>query len=148
MTELRVRALQAADADAARALVSRQFGATSYEARLLEQLELALSGDDPECRALVAGDDVREIMLFGSIAGAEGVLKIHALAGDDVSSLRALVLDVMSTRARLVICELADDAPFAVTGQLLRGLGFEEEGRVADFFRDDVALVILTWRGV
>lgn len=146
MTELRVRALQAADADAARALVSAQFAGTRYEARLLEQLELAIRGDDPECQALIT-DDAHGLVLFGSIAGATGVVKIHALAGD-VSVLHALACEVRATGARLVMCELADDAPFAVTDRLLRELGFEEAGRVADFFRDGIALVILAWRSL
>ena len=146
MTEPSVRALRGSDVPAARALVSAQFGGTPYETRLLEQLELATSGDDPECRALVAGDELRGLALFGLVAGAVGVVKLHALAGDDPSALRALATAVRNTDARLIVCEIAEDEAFHVTRQILRELGFEEAGRVADFFRDGVDLVVLTWR--
>jgi hypothetical protein len=148
MTEANVRALRLAEATAARALVSIQFGGTPYEARFLEQLELASKGDDPECRALVAGDEPCAVVLFGTVAGATSVMKLHALAGNDRSALLALARAVRATDVRLIVCELADDAVFAVTGQILRELGFEEAGRVADFFRDGVDLVVLTWRSL
>ena len=45
----------------------------------------------------------------------------------------------------MVVCEIADDAPFRVTAEVLRELGYVEEGRVADFVRDGVDLLILTW---
>lgn len=143
-----MRALRSADLTAARALVSAQFGGTPYEARFLEQLELATKGDDPECRALVAGDEPSAVALFGFVAGATGVAKIHALAGDDRSELRSLARAVRGTDIRLVVCEFAGDAVFGVTGQILQELGFEEDGRVANFFRDGVDLVVLTWRSL
>ncbi len=37
-------------------------------------------------------------------------------------------------------------SPFEVTRQVLRELGFEEAGRVVDYFRDGIALVLLTCR--
>lgn len=146
MPEVKVRALRPADAAAARALVSAQFGGTPYEARLLEQLALAIKGDDAECRALVAGDEPCAVALFGSVAGAAGVVKLHALAGDDARALRTLASAVQDTDARLIVCEIADDAVFGVTGQILRELGFGEAGRVADFFRDGADLIVLSWR--
>jgi hypothetical protein len=149
MTEVSVRALRGSDVLAARALVSAQFGGTPYEVRLLEQLEFATKGDDVECRALVGGDErLRGLALFGAVAGAGGVVKLHALVGDDRSALRALATAVRDTDARLVVCEIADDASFTATDALLRELGFAEAGRVADYFRDGVALVVLSWRSV
>ena len=148
MTDVSVRALRGSDAPAARALVSAHFAGTPYEARLLEQLELATSGNDPECRALVVGDEPCALALFGTVAGVNGVVKLHALAGVDESALRALAAAVRDTDARLIICEIADDAPFGVTAQILSELGFEEAGRVADFFRDGVDLVVFTSRSL
>jgi hypothetical protein len=147
MTEVSVRALRGSDVPAARALISAQFAGTPYDARLLEQLELATTGNDRECQALVAGDELRGLALFGSVAGASGVVKLHALAGDDRSALRSLATAVRNSDARLIVCEIADDATYHVTAQIVRELGFEEAGRVADFFRDGVDLVVLTWRG-
>ena len=80
MIDSSVRVLQPGDAGAARVLVSGHFAGTPYEARILEQLEIAIAGDDPECRALVAiAPAVRGLALFGEVAGAAGVVKIHAL---------------------------------------------------------------------
>lgn len=149
MRDVAVRALQPADADAARALVSAQFSGTLYQARLLEQLQIAIGGEDPECRAMVAiaaDERVLGVALFGQVAGAQGVVKLHALAGDDRDALGALVVGVHVSGARMVVCEIADDAPFRVTVEVLLELGYEEAGRVADLVRDGVALLILTWR--
>lgn len=146
MTEMSVRALRGSDFPAARALVSQQFTGTPYEARLFEQLALATTGNDPECQALVAGDAPRGLALFGSIAGADGVVKVHALVGDDSEALRSLITAVRDTAARLIVCEIAGDTPFDVTARILRELGFEDAGRIADYFRDDVPLLVLTWR--
>lgn len=146
MAGVSIRALQGSDVPAARALISAQFAGTPYEARLFEQLALAIDGDDPECRAFVTADDARGLALFGSVAGADSVVKLHALVGNDRGALRSLATAVRNTDARLVVCELADDAPFDVTGQILRELGFAEDVRVADYFREGVALVVLTWR--
>lgn len=148
MTEVSVRALRGSDVPAARALVSAQFAGTPYEARLLEQLELATNGNDQECRALVVGDELRGLALFGTVAGANGVVKLHALVGHDGSAVRSLATAVRDTDARLIICEIADDAPFGVTAQILPELGFEEAGRVADFFRDGVDLVVFSSRSL
>ena len=150
MTDVVARALQPADAGAARALVVAQFSGTRYESRLLEQLAHARRGDDPECRAMVAiapGDQhLHGLMLFGTVSGAQGVAKIHALVGEDRDAQRTLAGSVRDAGARMVICEVGDDAPWLVTVEVLRELGFAEEGRVADFFRDGVALRVLTWR--
>jgi hypothetical protein len=150
MTEVAVRALQPGDAGAARALVLEQFSGTRHEVRILEQLELALRGNDAECRAMVANRRgearVRALALFGTVAGAQGVVKLHALAGDDRDGLRMLAVAVPDGEARMVVCEIPDDTPFHVTTQLLRELGYEQEGRVADFVRDGVDLLLLTRR--
>jgi hypothetical protein len=155
VTALNLRALQPADADAARALLSAQFSGSRYEARMLEQLEIAARDDDPECRALVAiGPDegaVRGLALFGVVAGAQGIVKLHALAAPDRELLRALagaVRDVsVRSGTRMIVCELPDDAPFRAMKEEIRELGLLEEGRVADFVCDGVDLVVLVWRG-
>jgi hypothetical protein len=154
VTALNVRALQPADAGAARALVSRQFSGTAYEARILEQLEIAARGDDPECCALVAiGPDegaLRGLALFGVVAGAHAIVKLHALAAPDRDVLRALAGAVrdanMRSGTRMIVCELAEDARFRATELAIRELGFVEEGRVADFVCDGVDLLVLVWR--
>ena len=153
---LTTRTLQAPDASSARALVATQFGGTVYESRILEQLESAARGGDAEHRGLVAfarGDDrMAGLALFGAVAGAHGVSKIHALAGSDRNVLVALAGAVRAegVRAgdRMVVCEIPDDAPYEVTLDALRELGFEEGGRVADYFREGVALLVLTRQSI
>jgi hypothetical protein len=150
MSVVAVRALQPDDAGAARALVLAQFSATKYESRIREQLEIALRGDDAECRGIVAvrpGEArVRALALSGTIAGAPEVVNLHALVGDDRDGMRMLAVAVRDADARLIVCEMPDDAPFNVTVQVLRELGYEQEGRVADFVRDGVDLILFTWR--
>ena len=154
MTEPSVRALQPADAGAARAFVSAQLSGSRYESRVLEQLDAALRGDDPECRAIVAiaPDDqgLRGLVLLGTVAGAQGVVKIHALAASNAEVARALGASVQAqcirSAGRLLVCEVADDPLARVAVHAMRELGFEEEGRIADFVRDATDLLILVWR--
>jgi hypothetical protein len=149
VSELSVRALHPDDAGAARALVSRQFSGTRYAARLLEQLEIAVGGGEPEYCAMVAiapDAAVRGVALFGDVAGAQKVVKLHLLAGDEFHVLHALAMAVRDANARMVVCELADDAAFHVAAAALRDVGFAEEGRVADFVSDGVALLVFVSR--
>ena len=150
MSEVRVRALVAADAEASRALVTTQFAGTPYFDWIMEQLNGVLAQSDPEREGLVAvsGTDARVIglVLFGAVAGATGVARIHALVGDAPAALRALIAATLGD-ARMSVCELADDAPHRAAADALLARGFVEEGRVADFFRDGVALRLLTRMG-
>jgi hypothetical protein len=45
--------------------------------------------------------------------------------------------------ARLVVVELADHPTLAPAHHFLKEMGFREEARVADFYRDGVALLLL-----
>ena len=149
-----MRALQPADAGAARAFVSAQLSGSSYESRVLEQLDAAIGGDDTECRAMVATalDDqgVQGVVLFGTVAGAQGVVKIHALAAAEREMSLALAASVVSQcvrdGGRMIVCELADDPLFQVTAGAMPELGFAEEGRIANFVSDGVDLLLLVWR--
>jgi hypothetical protein len=152
MSELVLRALVAGDGDEALALVSAAFAETLYGPRVQEQLGIALLGNDRECRGLVALEPrsprVSGLALYGDVAGAKGVVKLHALAGSDRAALRALAaaLHDASGSARMIVSEIPDDAPFIVTCSILRELGHEEEGRIADFVRDGVSMMLLVKR--
>jgi hypothetical protein len=151
---LDLRALMPEDAGATRALVSGQFGGTRYEARTLAQLESALRFEDPEYVAVLAlSGEQRKLLglvLFGTVAGARLVLKVHALVGDDREVLRTLLGAVRGiaekSGERMIVCELPDDAPFAPAAAALSASEYREEGRVPDFIRDGVALRLLSWR--
>ncbi|HET9683051.1 MAG TPA: hypothetical protein VFP15_03050 [Gemmatimonadaceae bacterium] len=154
MDEIELRALMPGDADAARALVVARFAGTRYESRVLEQLDVALSFEDPEYVALLASepgsDHLVGLALFGAVAGAQRVTKLHALLGDDDGTCASLADAVRNVAAdsgeRMVVAELPDDAPFRRAIVALRESGYAEEGQVDDFVCDGVGLRFLVWR--
>jgi len=142
------------DADAARALVVARLAGTRYEARTVEQLDVALSFEDPEYMALLAADPdsgrVVGLTMFGAVAGAKQVTKIHALLGDDEGTCAALAAAVRLVASdsgeRMVVAEAPDDRPFRDAALALRASGFQEEGSVDDFVADGIGLRLLVWR--
>ena len=128
-------------------------GITPYIDRALEVLQLAERGHDDEHRALVIERDgtVAALALFGSVAGALGASKLHATVvapsvslGDVGERLVRAVLDEARRNAsRFIVAELPDDPALGQTRSLLLATGFDEEGRVPDFYRDGVALTLL-----
>ena len=149
-----VRPLMPEDARTARATVVDHFRGTSYLARILEVLDDALKFEDPEFLCLLAApgesDPPAGLVLFGTVLGARLVTKVHAVVAPDPRVQLALLDAVRETCVRsgerLVVCELAHDAPFDVTGVALLASGFHEEGRIDDFVREGVALRLLVWR--
>ena len=149
-----VRPLMPEDADAVCATVTAAFRGTPYLERMQETLESALRFDDPEYLCLLAAppDDGAPsgVVLFGTVLGARLTTKVHAVVAGDPRVQLALLDAVRETclrsGERLVVCELPHDAPFDVTAVALIASGFREEGRIADFVRDGVALRLLVWR--
>ena len=146
--DLELRALMPDDAGAARALASGQFAATPYAARALELLESALRFDDPEYMALLAfagdGKQLVGLVLFGTVAGARSVVKVHGVVARERDTAIALLNAVLTASEhsgeRMIVSELPDDTPFTIASEALEASGFAEEGRVPDFVRDGVAL--------
>lgn len=154
MDEIELRPLMPEDAEAARAVIAARLGGTRYEVRVIEQLDVALTFEDPEYMALLAAEPASGqlvgLVMFGEVAGAHRVTKLHALLGDDVGTCAALA-DAVRTVAsesgeRMVVAELADELVFDDAIAALRGSGFHEEGRVDDFVADGVGLRFLVWR--
>lgn len=136
---------------AASQLVMRALGLTSYAAGAIEALEMAAREPGPEWQALASaqGEATDGVIVFGAFAGAEGAGRIHLVVVDD-SSRRAgvgrslaeeAITRMCGARARFVLAELPDDAQ-ALPGAsaFLSAIGFREESRVENFFRDGVAL--------
>lgn len=154
MTELELRPLMPEDAHGARAVVSARLGRTRYEARALEQLDAALSFEDPEYMALLAvapaSARVVGLAMFGAVAGATQVTKLHLLLADEAATCVALATAVCTVAEasgeRMVVAELPDDATVRDALSALRDSGFDEEGRVEDFIADGVGLCFLVWR--
>ncbi|MES2177579.1 MAG: hypothetical protein V4550_06905 [Gemmatimonadota bacterium] len=134
------RPLAQSDAAGARVLIEAQFNGTRYLARLLEQLDAALTGDDPEYCGLIADDG--GLILYGPLAGAVGVVKLHAIVGDAEDVLHGVITD----DARMIVCEIPYDAPFQAASETLLRRGFIREGRVDAWFSDEIALDILVYR--
>ena len=128
-------------------------GVTPYVDRIIELLDQAARGGDPEARALVIERDgtIAGLVLFGLVAGANGAGRLHALVlnrgvhphdvGERLTGAAAAAL--CADGARLVVAELPDDPALGSTPSVLLDDGFREEARIPDFYRDGVALVFL-----
>jgi GNAT superfamily N-acetyltransferase len=137
----------------ARVLLMGALGVTPYIDRAMEVLQRAERGHDTEHRALVIARDgtVAALALFGAVAGAVGVSRLHAAMvapgvslADVGQRIVAAVLDITRREGgRLVVAELPDDPAIGQVRALLTSVGFEEEARVPDFYRDGVALTLL-----
>jgi hypothetical protein len=148
-----LRALMPEDAGAVRSFVSGYFTDARYRARALEILELALGFDDPEYMALLAHDADADaepptgLALFGTVAGAHAVVKLHGILARELTTALALAGAVRQASERsgerMIVCELPDDAAFTIAAAALEATGFTEQGRVPDFVRDGVALRLL-----
>ncbi|HEX2778291.1 MAG TPA: hypothetical protein VHM30_02260 [Gemmatimonadaceae bacterium] len=149
--ELALRALMPEDADAARAFVSAQLANDRYRVRALEVLDGALKFEDPEYMALLAFDDggrrLCGLVLFGTVAGARSVVKVHGVIAVHLPAAVALLEAVARTSEhsgeRMIVCEIPDDPALVVAAAALDATGFSEEGRVPDFIADGIALRLL-----
>lgn len=149
-----IRPLALDDEGAARALFTYAFGNTLYADAPRAALVRALSGAAPsEATGLVAttGDTVVGVAVYGEVAGAEGAGKMHGMAvsadarrhGVARLLIEAFVADLSRRGARFVVVEFPDAAEMAVGRALLQHSRFVEESRVADYFRDGIALCFL-----
>lgn len=146
--------MKPADAGAARMLVQRVLAGSRHASRVLELLDMATTGADIECMALVLADGDQSpltgVVFFGLVAGADGVMKIHAIVGVDAAVMVMLVDDLMLQphvrAARMIVCEIADDESCAEAAAALLARAFKREGCVEDFFADGVNLDLLVWR--
>jgi L-amino acid N-acyltransferase YncA len=147
------RALSPDDHVAARVLLMGALGVTPYIDRAMEILRLAERGEDLEHRALVIARDgtVAALALFGIVAGAVGVTKVHAavvapsVSVTDVGEriVSAIIDEARRDGARLLVAELPDDPALGQSRALLSLAGFDEEARVPHFYRDGIALTLL-----
>lgn len=139
------------DAAGAHQLLVSRLGVTPYIDRAVEILTIAERGGDEEHRAYVVARDgtVAGLGLFGMIAGTEAGYRLHVLVVESVAGdvgerlLDAVVHAVIESNGRFIVAELAVEPALAATIGLLREQGFEEAGRIPDYFRDGVPLVIL-----
>lgn len=146
------RLMAPGDAEPVRGLIWGALGITPYVDRVMELLSAAERGD-PESHALVTERDgtVAALALFGPVAGAAGVwhLSMVLLAPSvdprDVGRVmvEAVVHAVRRAGGRLIMAELPADAVLGRTLSLLRANEFRQEGKIADYYREGVALLFL-----
>lgn len=140
------------DAPGVRALVLASLGVTPYIDREMELVALAERGDS-EVRSLVIERDgtVAALALFGPVAGAAGTWKLYSLLLAERVEPRqvggamidAIVAAVKEDGGRLLMAEMPADPALGKSLTLLRAKGFRQEGRIPDYFRDEVALLFL-----
>ena len=143
-----------AHAGAARLLARAELAGTPYGEGPLETLERVLgTGGDDEARALAATRDgaLVGLVVYGLVAGAQGAGRLHLvlvtasarLAGVGLQLCDAAADALRRAGARLIVAEVPDDPATAAGRELLRRAAFREEGRIPDFHRDGVALLLL-----
>jgi ribosomal protein S18 acetylase RimI-like enzyme len=145
--------LAAPDSSAARALAISVLADTPYGEPLLAALESALARATNEYQAILARDGgaLVGLVVFGDTAGARGAGRIHLVAVDAKARRRGIAMDVIDAACtrlgeqggRFVMIELPTDARLASAQRLARRASFHEEGRMDDYVRDGVALVLL-----
>lgn len=145
------RPISPEDAAGAHALLISRLGVTPYVDRAIEILNIAEHGGNEEHRAHVVARDgtVAGLALFGRVAGTEAGFRLHLLlvvsSDGDVGErlLDSVIQAVLDSGGRFLVAEIADEPALTTTTHLLRRRGFEEEGRIPDYFRDGVPLLIL-----
>ena len=150
---IRQRTAVESDRRALEELIANDLAGTPYADVPPYFLRLALDGKSDESRAIVAEQDGAVVggAIFGEVAGSIGTGRIHFVAATaagkvaavDTILCQAALRDLTDHGARLVVAELADDAPLVGYRALLTASGFAEVGRVDDYYRVGVALVIL-----
>jgi len=119
----------------------------------LQRLDTALAGDEEHQGLVVVDDasgDVRGLLVYGEVAGAADVFKVHLLAGLAVTEFVEL-LDAMTrvrdvARWRMLVCEMGEDADGGTAGEALRLCAFSKEACIPDLFAPGVALNVLVRR--
>jgi ribosomal protein S18 acetylase RimI-like enzyme len=148
------RPLAEGDRTIVRALAEQEAAGTPYMEVVDYFLRLAFDGRADESRAIVAerAGEVVGLALFGEVAGTVATGRMHLITVTASARLAAVggglcdaaVADMVSCGDRLIVAEAPDDAILTSGRALLARCGFRESGRVADYYRDGVDLVILT----
>jgi ribosomal protein S18 acetylase RimI-like enzyme len=145
--------LAASDSSLARALANAALGTAPFAEPLFTALERALAGVSDEYQLIVArdGNALAGLVVFGEVAGTRRTGRIHLIAVDANGRRRGIGIDLINAacdrlRERgspLVVIELPMDPGLAAVHRLAQRAGFREEGRMDDYVRDGVALVLL-----
>ena len=148
-----LRPVAASDSPSARALANTALGDAPFAEPLLTALDGALQRRTDEYQIIVAcdGDTLAGLVVFGEIAGTLRTGRIHLIAVEGNARRRGIALALIDAACdrlrgrggRLVVIELPMDPRLATAHRLAQRAGFHEEGRMDDYVREGVALVLL-----
>jgi ribosomal protein S18 acetylase RimI-like enzyme len=138
----------------ASAVVEGALRDTRYLTGALDALRSAVHAPGADGRALasMSGDTVEGVIVFGIFGGTRGAGRLHFVTVERrarrTGVARALVNVAIETlvgdNARFVLAELPDDPHELPNARdFLHALGFTQESRVEDFYRDGIALSFL-----
>lgn len=133
-------------------MIENEFGRTPFAEVAYAALDGAL-GEGEELRGVVAESDgeLVGVAIYGLVAGSVGTGKLHLIAVSAAARLRGVarrlcdeaVGELARDGARLVIAELPDTPGLSAGRELLGRCGWRVEGRIDDFFADDVPLLLM-----
>lgn len=135
-------------------LVERVLGGSRYAAGARDVLRSAVASPGPDALALACVRDahLEGLIVFGIFGGTSGAGRLHIVAvengarraGVGGALVGAAVAALEHDGARLLLAELPDD-PGALpeARAFLDALGFSEESRMENFFREGLALIFM-----
>ena len=148
-----VRDAQSSETAALGAIIADDLASTPYADSARYFIRLAAHGRRDEARALVAERDgeIVGFVLLGSVAGAVGTGRLLLVGvrtdarrtGLGIELCTAASNELETQGARTIVVEMPEDGSTAACRALLERCGFAEVARVADYYRDDIALVVL-----
>lgn len=150
---IRLQPVTASTASLVRAFAAAGLQDSPYAEPLLAAFDGALAGESDEYRAIAAWhhDAVVGLGVFGETAGAVGAGRIYLIAVDAsvrergvaAKLLEAVCSELAARGARFAMIELPGEPRFAPVRRLAERLGFRERGRLDDYHRDGVPLILL-----
>ena len=132
-------------------VLERALRGTAYLAGALDALRSAAHAPGADARAFASttGDRIDGVTVFGIFGGTSGAGRLHLVAVESdarrarrgAALVDAAAAELRNAGARFVLAELPDD-PRALPGarEFLEALGFRQESRIDDFYREGIAL--------
>ena len=148
-----LRPVTASTASPVRSFATAALSDSQYAEPLLTAVDGAIAGTGDEHRAIVAWHDdaIVGLIVFGQTAGALGAGRIYLIAVDAsvrgrgvaAQLVNAVCSELAARNARFAMIELPGEPRFAQARRIAERMGFREEGRVDDYHREGVPLLLL-----
>lgn len=135
------------------AFVEQVWDATAYAETFAYAVRSAFDERMTDTRAVVAECDGATVgfAIVGEVGGTRGTARIQFIGVIPGARLRAIgvglceaaMASLAARGARVVVAELPDDPLLSGGRAFLARCGFVETARVADYYRDGIALIVL-----